>query len=318
MDCSFRALVTPAPAELPPHRHRAYGLTIAAWLPLPALESAPADAPVDVVFRLGEVPAQLDSPVASGARFQAAPGRLLAWMDGVARYLAVDGREIIVQPAPGAMDDDLRALLLCSPMGGLLHQRGLLPLHASVIATARGAVALMAGSGSGKSTLAAHFCQRGFQLLADDIAVISFGHAGGPEVAPGIPQLKLWPRSVTELGGDVGALPRLRPRLEKRALALAGSFSREPLPLARIYVLEAGPEGGGIRLVPQPVLDRVRLLVEHTYRGQYLPGLGRQRAHFQSLGRVAAAVPVVCATRPDDGQFRLAELADALAADFNP
>jgi hypothetical protein len=65
------------------------------------------------------------------------------------------------------------------------------------------------------------------------------------------------------------------------------------------------------------VLDRVRLLLDHTYRAQYLPGLGIQKAHFQSLSRVAAAVPVVRVTRPDDGKFRLAELADKLAADFS-
>lgn len=275
------------------------------------------NAPVDAIFRLGEVPAELPASKSGGARFQAAPGRLLAWMDGVARYLTTDGREIVVQPEPGATEGDLRTLLLCSPLGALLHQRGLLPLHASVIATPKGAVAFMGSSGRGKSTLAAHFGQRGFRILADDIAVISFDPMGRPEVAPGIPQLKLWPKSVAELGGQAEALPRLRPKVEKRALAFADSFCREPLALARIYLLESGHHDEGIRLAPQAVLDRVRLLVEHTYRAQYLPGLGLQKGHFQSLGRLAATVPVIRATRPEDGKFRLTELADALAADFS-
>ena len=165
-------------------------------IPFPELESAPSEAPVDAVFRLGEVPVELASPQLTGACFQAAPGRLLAWIEGVARYLAADGREIVVQPEPGAIESDLRALLLCSPMGGLLHQRGLLPLHASVIATPHGAVVFMGNSGRGKSTLAAHFRQCGFKVLADDIAVIKFNADGHPEVQPGLPQFKLWPNSV--------------------------------------------------------------------------------------------------------------------------
>lgn len=309
--------MAPTLDNLPPHRHRVYGLTVATWISFPELEPAPAGAPVDAVFRLGEVPAELASPGFTGARFQAAPGRLLAWIDGVARYLAVDGREILVQPEPGAIDGDLRALLLCSPMGGLLHQRGLLPLHASAIATPRGAVVFMGNSGRGKSTLAAHFRQRGFRVLADDIAVVRFDAAGKPFAEPGLPQFKLWPNSVSELGEEAGNLPRLRPQLEKRTLAFPDSFCREPLPLARLYALEADNQSPDIQLQAQPVLDRVRLLLDHTYRAQYLPGLGIQKAHFQSLSRVAAAVPVVRVTRPDDGKFRLQELADKLAADFS-
>lgn len=309
--------MAPTLDNLPPNRHRVYGLTVATWIPFPELELAPADAPVDAVFRLGEVPAELASPQFTGARFQASPGRLLAWIDGVARYLAVEEREIIVQPEPAAIESDLRALLLCSPMGGLLHQRGLLPLHASAIATPRGAVVFMGNSGRGKSTLAAHFRQRGFRVLADDIAVIRFDAAGTPFAEPGLPQFKLWPNSVSELGEETEALPRLRPQMEKRTLAFPDSFCREPLPLARLYALESDNQQSDIHLQPQPVLDRVRLLLDHTYRAQYLPGLGIQKAHFKSLGRVAAAVPVVRVRRPDDGKFRLQELADLLAADFS-
>ncbi len=309
--------MAPTQDNLPPHRHRVYGLTVATWIPFPELEAAPADAPVDAFFRLAGVPAQLDQPQFTGARFQAAPGRLLAWIPGVARYLAVEGREILVQPDADAIDGDLRALLLCSPMGGLLHQRGLLPLHASAIATDRGAVVFMGNSGRGKSTLAAHFRQRGFRVLTDDIAVVTFDSAGRPQVQPGLPQFKLWPNSVAELGADAETLPRLRPQLEKRTLAFPDSFCREPLPLARLYALEADNQQPGIHLHVQPVMDRVRLLLDHTYRAQYVPGLGIQKVHFQSLSRVAAAVPVVRVTRPDDGQFRLAELADQLAADFS-
>lgn len=274
------------------------------------------DAPVDVVFRIGEVPVLSDPPSAGGAQYHATPGRLLVVIDGVARYLVIGGTEVIVEPERGAIDSDVRAMILCSPMGGLLHLRHLLPLHASVIASDRGAVVFMGHSGRGKSTLAAHFRQRGFLILADDIAVMRFSGADRPMVEPGLPQFKLWPNSVKELGGEAEALPRLRPQMEKRTLAFPESFCRDSLPLDRIYVLEADKSRPDIRLTVEPALERVRLLLEHTYRSQYLPGLGLKKSHFQSLSRVAAVVPVVRVVRPDDGEFCLPALADRLAADF--
>jgi len=310
------ALVAPKFDNLPPYRHRVYGLTIAAWIPFPQLPPAPMDAPVDAVFRLGEVPAELPEFKTRGARFRAAPGKLLVWIDSVARYLVVNGREIIIQPKPGAEDNDLRELLLCSPMGALLHQRGVLPLHASVIATPRGAVAFMAHSGHGKSTLAAHFHRRGFKILADDIAVVSFDGAGRPTVAPGYPQFKLWPDSVTELGHRTTELRRFRAKMEKFFLAFADAFHAEPLPLVRLYVVEGRNDATEVKLGPLSVPDKLRYLLTHTYRAQYVPGLGREKAHFQTLGRLAAAVPAMRVKRPANGKFHLAQLADALAADF--
>jgi hypothetical protein len=240
----------------------------------------------------------------------------LTWVNGVARYLASEGREVVVHPEQGVLETDLRTLLLCSPMGGLLHQCGVLPLHASAIVTPIGAVLFMGHSGRGKSTLAAHFRERGFAVLADDIAVIRFDGQGRPWVEPGLPQFKLWPNSLKELGQAADALPRLRPTMEKRTLAFRDSFCRESVPLARIYSLDTDTAARDFVLTELPMLNRVRHLLEHTYRVQYLPGLGLQRAHFVRLTQIAAAVKVVRAVRPDNGTFQLTAFANRLAGDF--
>jgi hypothetical protein len=271
---------------------------------------------VDAIFRLGEVPAELPECKTKGARFRAAPGKLLVWIDTVARYLVRDGNEIIIQPMPGAEDNDLRELLLCSPMGALLHQRGLLPLHASAIATPHGAVVFMAHSGQGKSTLAAHFRQRGFKILADDVAVVSFDAAGRPQVAPGYPQFKLWPDSVAELGHATTGLRRFRTKMEKFLLAFPDGFQSEPLPIARLYVVEGRNDLEGVTTEALSLPQKLRYLLTHTYRAQYVPGLGREQAHFQMLSRLAAVTPAKRVSRPADGRFRLERLAEVIAADF--
>ena len=291
---------------------------MAAWIQFPELEPAPEGTPVDVVIRIGEVPAEFPDARFRGARFQTAPGRLLAWIPGAGRFLTLEGREILVHPDIGSTEADLRALLLCSPMGGLLHQRGILPLHASVIVTSQGAVAFMGVSGRGKSTLAAHFARRGFRVLADDIAAVTFDAAGRAIVQPGLPQFKLWPNSARELVEEADLLPRLRPHLEKRALAFRESFCQEPVPLSHVYHLTADSRIAEPTLKLQPALKRVTLLLENTYRAQYLPGLGLQKPHFQSLSRLAAQVPLTTVTRPDRNGFSAATLVDLLAANLTP
>ncbi|MEN9573668.1 MAG: hypothetical protein RL514_1523 [Verrucomicrobiota bacterium] len=271
---------------------------------------------MDAVFRLGEVPLELPECLVRKAHFQAAPGKLLVWMDAVARFLVQEGREILVQPLPGAQESDLRELLLCSPMGALLHQRGVLPLHASVIVTEQGAVAFAGRSGHGKSTLAALFQRRGHPVLADDLAVVTFDEAGRPMVAPGYPQLKLRPDSLAQLGHGSAQLPRVRAPREKFAFAFPEAFHAEPLPLVRLYVLEACQSADGLRLETLPVAEKLRHLLTHTYRKGYLAGLGRKPAHFQMVARLVTAVPAKLVKRPAEDGFQLDELAGLLAADF--
>lgn len=79
------------------------------------------------------------------------------------------------------------ALLLGPGLPLLLFARGLLCLHASAVAQGGAAVLFLGDSGRGKSTLAARL---GAPRLADDIVPCS-GEAGGIQVLPHFPQLKL-------------------------------------------------------------------------------------------------------------------------------
>lgn len=89
-----------------------------------------------MLIRYGVVPAILATVKKTGVRFQAAPGQLLLTVDGVARCLVQDGKEIIVEGAPESDDDSLRLFLLGSTLGALLQQRGMLTLHSSAIEVA--------------------------------------------------------------------------------------------------------------------------------------------------------------------------------------
>jgi len=117
----------------------AFGLKIASQLQLPELLTvegprALSEGNVDVHVRFGPVPASMPAAQDRGICFQTAPSRALIALDDVARFDIRDGREIVIERAAGVCDSTLRLFVLGYCMGTLLHQRGLLVLHASVVA----------------------------------------------------------------------------------------------------------------------------------------------------------------------------------------
>lgn len=161
--------------------YHAFGLDIRSEIQLPELSvsfASPGQSVGVIDVRYGHVPENLENPKASGVLFQAADGVFLLKMDSIARYMASNGKEIIVEPLPGSGEKDIRLFLLGSVFGALLHQRGALALHSSGIVTSHGdekkAVLFAGNSGIGKSTLAAALQQRGYPLLGDDKIAVLF------------------------------------------------------------------------------------------------------------------------------------------------
>ncbi len=102
-----------------PYTYTAYGLTIISDFELPELLPLPLqDVPEDAVrIRLGQVPQELDDPVGTGVLYQAKPNEFLLRLDAIAGYYVTDGRDIVVEPVPGATDDEIRLFLLGSALG---------------------------------------------------------------------------------------------------------------------------------------------------------------------------------------------------------
>src|SRR5687767_37791 len=117
----------------------------------------------DVTISIGAV-----GPVSGPPGVDLQDDALVLRIPEVASY-RIDATSILVSPAPAVPEQNLRLYLLGSAFGALLHQRGLLPLHANAVEIDGKAVAFMGASGEGKSTLAAWFHDRGFNIIADDV-----------------------------------------------------------------------------------------------------------------------------------------------------
>ncbi len=96
-------------------------------------------------------------------------------IEAVADFEIHRGQAIKVWPAIGAMQKEIEIFLFGPVWATLCHQRGLLPLHASAIATEGGIIAFAGPSGAGKSTTAALMGAFDYKLFADDILPVNFG-----------------------------------------------------------------------------------------------------------------------------------------------
>ena len=105
--------------------YHAFGLNIDSELLFPDMPKISGT--TDVVIQYGPVPEAIPDASLVGVRYQAAPRAFLLRVDGIASYYVKNGRTIIIEPENGAAEEEIRLFLLGSVMGGLLHQRGILP-----------------------------------------------------------------------------------------------------------------------------------------------------------------------------------------------
>jgi hypothetical protein len=297
------------------YRYGVHGLRLGTPFLCPELVPATGEpgVPTDVVVRLGATPERLAAPAQRGAAFEVTPDELLLTVPRVGRFHVRAGREVTIAPDDRADEDALRVLLLGSCLGAVLHQRGVLALHASAVRTHAGAVLVLGHSGAGKSTLAAALARRGATVLGDDLAAIVRGADGRPAVLPGVARLKLWADVAARFVADVAGLRPVRSGIEKFALPSDGAAPAAPTPVRCAYVLEPHNESA-LRLEPLDGTERFAELTRHTYRYRFIDGATARGTHFRLAALTAAHVAMTRASRPRH-PFLLDELADRVALD---
>lgn len=294
--------------------YRAYQLDIHADFPIPEFPPGDATSSADVLIRRGIVPCALEKATGKDEFYQPMASRFLLTLNDVARYLVQNGNEIIVEPAPNCLESDVRVFLLGSAIGALLHQRGVLVIHAGAFYTERGAVLLTGPSGIGKSTLLGELLRRGYKFLVDDVCGVLLDASGLPLVLPGYPRTRLWSDAAQELKQDISTMERTRPGIEKYERQLPEQYWDQPAPLHRIYLLNIH-DRDELSLTAVPPMNAFSIVLQNTYRQHFLDGLEMRTLHFRLVSAVARQTDVTRVTRPIS-PFRLTELADLIEQDL--
>jgi hypothetical protein len=317
--------------------YRAYGLSVNANRSLPWFQRARPVAEPDVVvhFRtlpLGVLPGSFyarkpcfissaeippGEPWLKGWHDPGIGYFCFRWSDGTVFIIEQGGKEVWADwPKSVSQTQVTTVYFPGNMMSFILRLRGYVCLHASALLV-DGETLLIAGQqGAGKSTLAAAFANRGFPVLADDVAALR-PHRGKMMAYPSFPRIGLWPTSVEGLFGPAVDLPRISADEEKRYLALGHGKSRfwpRPAPLGAVYFLsDILPEGDVPRVEPADGPNSVLTLAAVTYG--ILRHENEARAAEFRLLFLAAQKLVRRVHRPAD-LSRVGELREAILEDF--
>lgn len=271
--------------------YQAYGLSIHTDLVCPELprHPHPGHDPDVTITSLPQATGTLRPLPDRGYEVQ--PGYFQLDVPGVARYRVEEGRRILIQPQASASPEKVRLFLFGSTMGGLLYQRGLLPLHGSAVVTQWGVMIFVGPQGSGKTTLAAEFHRRGYQALSDDVCAVE-NTPHGLRVLPALAQFRLRNDAYQQLGASREAYFDV----DKFAVPMGERYCPHARPLRAIHILcDDCAEHLGFEGVRG--LDRVRRLFENLYRPHFLKGQRTQNELVRLVGVIAEHTTITLVKR---------------------
>jgi len=284
-----------------------YGLTIESDIALSAFP--PGDGRPDVLVTFGTVERLPGEEPRDIGYTYAGPDRYYLAHDAVGCIEVANGRCITLDLLPDAPEDVVQTLVANLACGVLLHQRQVLTLHASAVAIEGQVVAFVGDKGWGKSTMASALYRRGHKVITDDVLGIDVTPQGPVLARPGVPQLKLWPDSVSGILGERPTeLERVHERSEKRVRTFHPATPPVAQPLASIYVLEGGQELTIEKLVPQLAFQ---YLLPHAYTRRILQETRASDWHLKQLTQLLSHVSVSRLLRPQDLKL-LPKVADCI------
>lgn len=271
-----------------PFTYWAYGLKIASNIPVIGFTELAVTEP-DVMITEGDVLENLEYCNSKSALFQSSDHELLFRHQPLGAFYIANGNQIVIQKAVGVKESDLSSVIVGICFGAILHQRMLLPLHASAVCFRNKCIVLAGRSGAGKTTLAAAFIKAGASLIADDVSLIKFEDEI-PVVMPAFPTIKIWSDSLQHFGISSEGLLVVRGDMQKYYLPV-DQFLVQPTPVDHIIILNthSNPD---IEFHSINGYKKFSELRKYTYLHKSFSGNDFLANHFQLAGKLASKMPV--------------------------
>ncbi len=280
------------------YQYRLYGFKIISDLEFPQLlpeQESMSDA-TEIYIEAGAVPDEIARITDKQYEF----GQKFSWLSNRTTWLMVENETRIRYALKEGGDImHLRTYILGWGMSMLAMQRGILSIHCSALADEKGAILIAGESGAGKSTVTAAFLEKGYRLMADDMAFVETKPGEAVWVKPAFPFQKLCRNVAMEKGYQLEELIYINEDKDKFLVPYKGDFSVEAVPVKAFIMLGVT---GAQEIVTKEItgLDKFyvyanNLFLRHLLKqDKYSPAIG------QKCLEMAAVVPTYYIGRPHD------------------
>jgi hypothetical protein len=196
------------------------------------------------------------------------------------------------------LHQDIEIFLFGPAWATLCHQRRILPLHASAIATGAGITAFAGHSGAGKSTTAALLNSLGYALIADDILPVGFNQDSIPGAWPYLRRLKLRRDEISQLALAPTEVVSETLDTEKYFVFPKLTCDDKWRKLERLYLLEHAATDSDVAIEQITGADAARALVDQTYHFTFIRGTRLFGDHLAICTRLASRIQIYRLRRP--------------------
>lgn len=255
----------------------------------------------DLKICIGKTPERLyGDEVVEKVRVSISPAEYLLKVMNIAHYYVANGNEIVIDPLPGADEKSIRLFLLSNAIAAILHQRNMIPFHASAVCCGDGIALICGPSGAGKSTTATALQQKGYKIFSDDVCVLKYSGDERQMLAlPSYPMIKLWKDSFAKTGLAMAEeQDKIRPKLEKYARWYHSEFSIDPKPIKHIFILAPSREATELKIKKITSFESFMELQKNTYRSGQTFTMKKRDIHFAAISRLTNAAPAIQIIRP--------------------
>jgi energy-coupling factor transporter ATP-binding protein EcfA2 len=221
---------------------------------------------------------------------------------GIADFYVINGDQIIINPADGARKEDVELYLNGSVLGGILHQRQLMPLHGSSFQINQHGILICGESGAGKSTLTYGLClKENTTFLTDDITPLSM-RDGKCYISAISDKMKLWENVVSHFNLKKSNLQEVRIQTEKYFVEIPEAVGSE----AQLDILFFMEKKDVSELIIEAIegAEKFSTLYKNIYRVEIIDGMKETKlSYFKLLTELSNSIPLYKITRPENSNI---------------